>query len=62
MSNQFIYDNYFETIEPIWALFFAGKISLAERDSRLQGYRVILHEEQQKRNETDRKEEWKLRK
>lgn len=56
MSDQFIYDNYFETIAPIWKQFFDGKISLKDRDEQLQGYRVILFREQQRRRKVDVKQ------
>lgn len=61
MSDQFIYDNYFETIAPIWTNYFAGRIGLQTRDEMLQGYRVILDREMKKRAEVDRHEGWKLK-
>lgn len=53
MSDKFIYDNYFETIAPIWTDFFKEKIGLAERDRRLEGYRQALYREQLRRKKIE---------
>lgn len=41
-----IADNYFHIIAAVWTLYFAKKITMAERDRELTYYRNLLELEQ----------------